>query len=88
MQVGRIAILPTVTDSVARRYSIKRDVLKNFAKFTEKYLCWSLFFRMRSATLLRKRTQDRCFPVNFAKFFRTPFFMEHLRSCLSAVTLI
>ena len=37
----------------------KIDVLKNFAIFTGKHLCWSL--------------QHRCFPVNIAKFLRTPF---------------
>ena len=31
------------------------------------------------ATLLKKRFWHRCFPVNFAKFLRTPFVPEHLR---------
>ena len=35
-----------------------------------------LFFRR--ATSLKKRLCHRCFPVNFAKFLRTPFFTEHL----------
>ena len=30
-------------------------------------------------TLLQKRLWQRCFPVNFAKFLRTPFLREHLR---------
>ena len=37
----------------------------------------TLFFNkiadLRSATLLKKRFWCRCFPVNFAKFLRTPF---------------
>ena len=34
---------------------------------------------MRSATLLKKRLWQRCLPVNFVKFLRTPFFhREHL----------
>ena len=28
-----------------------------------------------------KRDYYRCFPVNFGKFFRKPFFKEHLRGC-------
>ena len=28
---------------------------------------------LRPATLLKKRLWERCFPVNFAKFLRTPF---------------
>ena len=31
---------------------------------------------LRAATLLKKRLWHRCFPVNFAKFLRTPF-SEH-----------
>ena len=56
--------------------------LKNFTKFTGKHLCQSLFFNkvagLRSATLLKKRLWHRYFPVNFAKFLKTPFFTEHL----------
>ena len=28
---------------------------------------------------LKKRLWHRCFPVNFVKFNRTPFFLQHLR---------
>ena len=55
---------------------LKKGVLGNFAKFTWKRLCQSLFFNkvadLRSATLLKKRLCHRCFHVNFAKFLRTP----------------
>ena len=33
---------------------------------------------LRPATLLKKRLWHRCFRVNFAKFLRTPFFIERL----------
>ena len=60
----------------------KKGVLRNFAKFTGKHLCQSLFFNkvagLRPATLLKKRLWHRCFPINFAKFLRTPFLTEHL----------
>ena len=55
----------------------KKGVLGNFAKFTGKHLC--------------QRLWHRCFPVNFAKFPRTPFIIEHLwwllLSCQSFVTV-
>ena len=51
----------------------KKGVLRNFTKFTGKHLCQSLFL-----TSLKKTLCHRCFPVNFAKFLRTPFFIEHL----------
>ena len=56
---------------------MKKGVLRNFTKFTGKHLCQSLFFNkvagLRPTTLLKKRLCYRCFPVNFAKFLRTPF---------------
>ena len=60
-----------------QRCSMKKGVLRNFTKFTGKHLCQSLLFNkvagLRPATLLKKRLWHRCFPVNFAKFLRTPF---------------
>ena len=53
-----------------QRCSIKKGVLKNFAKF--------IF-----ATLLKKRLWHRCFPVNFAKILKTPFLTEHLWTTVS-----
>ena len=57
--------------------SVRKGVLRNLAKFNGKHLCQSLFFNkaagLRPATLLKKRLWYRCFPVNFAKFLRTPF---------------
>ena len=41
---------------------MKKDVLKNFTKFTG-----------RPATLLKKRLWHRCFPKKFANFLRTTF---------------
>ena len=51
-----------------------KHVFKNFKKFAGNHLCLSLFLiKLRSATLFKKRLWHRCFPVNFAKFLRTPF---------------
>ena len=61
---------------------IQSDVLRNSAKFTGKHLCQSLFFNevagLWPPTLLKKKLWHRCFPVNFVKFLRTPFHIEHL----------
>ena len=71
----------------------KKGVLRNFAKFTGKHLCQILFFNkvaglrpatllkksLRPPTLLKKSLWYSCFPVNFAKFLRTPLFTELLR---------
>ena len=56
----------------------KKRFLRNFAKFTGKHLCQSLFFNkvagLRHATLVKKRLWHICFPVNFVKILRTPFY--------------
>ena len=71
------------SEAVARRCSMIKAVLRNFAKFTGKHLCHSLFLNkvvgLRPATLLKRRLWHRCFPVNFVKFLRTSFLTEHLR---------
>ena len=61
----------------------KKGDLKNLAKFTGKHLCQSPFFNkvegLRPATLFKKRPWHRCFSVNFAKFLKTSFLIEHFR---------
>ena len=63
--------------AVVQRLFCTKDVLRNFAKFTGRHQCQSLFLNkfagLMSATLLKKRPGHRCCPVNFMKFLRTPF---------------
>ena len=49
-----------------------KGVLRNFTKFTGKHLCQSLFLNKVAGL------RHRCFPANFVKFPRTPFFTEYL----------
>ena len=49
----------------------KKGVLKNFAIFTRKHLCWSLF-DVFGVNFIKRRLQHRCFPVNITKFLRKP----------------
>ena len=70
--------------------SMKKGLLRNFTKFTRKHLCQSLFYNkvagLRPATLSKKkRLWQRCFPVDFAKFVRTGFFIEHLWTLVSVL---
>ena len=52
-------------------FKIEKGVLKNVANFAGKILCWSRFLikkgLKKSATLLKKRLQCRCFPGKFEK---------------------
>ena len=75
---------PASFRSSRQRCSVKKGVLRNFEKFTGKHLCQRLFLMklqalcLRPATLLKNRPWHWCFPVNFTKFLRTLFYIEHL----------
>ena len=59
----------------------EKGVLKNFAIFTGKHLCWSLNLIklrpsgscLRDCNFVKKRLQHRCFSVNIATFLRNIF---------------
>ena len=60
---------------------LKLNVLKSFADFTGKHLCWSLFLKKLQAWylhLIKSRLQYRFFLVKFAKLLTTSLFAEHL----------
>ena len=63
----------------------KKCVFNNFTKFTEKHLRQTSFLiklqtcKVKACNFIKKETLAQSFPVNFAKFLRTPFFIEHLR---------
>ena len=58
----------------------KTGVGKNFAIFTAKILCWSLFLikfqDWRPKFLSKRRLQRRCFSVNIKRFLRTAFLLK------------
>ena len=73
----------TTGRSSNQKCSVRKDVYRNFAKFTGKHLCQSLCRSARglSATSFKKRFWHRRFPVNFAKFLRTPFLQNTSGGC-------
>ena len=58
------------TQKVRPEVFYKTDVCKHFRSSRPVHL--------RPATLLQMRLWHRCFPVNFVKFLRIPYFTEHL----------
>ena len=62
--------------------SVKVGVLKYFANFTGKHLCWSLFLTEPSGLkLFKKVSPDRCFLLGFAKILRTPILKKICEHC-------
>ena len=56
----------------ARRRSVKKVFLEISQNSLEN-TCHRASFLIKLQTLFKKRLWHRCFPVNFAKFLRTPF---------------
>ena len=65
------------------RFSGRKGVLRNFAKFTGKHLYQSLFFNtvvgLRPLTL--KWPWHSCFPLDFVKILRTAFYRTPPDDC-------
>ena len=57
----------------------EKSVLRNLAKSTGKHLCQGLFFNKVGSVVW-------CFPINFAKFLRTPILWNNSGRLLLAIT--
>ena len=57
-----------------QRCSVRKGVLRNFAKSTGKYLCQSLFLNF-----IKKETLTQVFFCDFCEIFKNTFLTEHLR---------
>ena len=53
---------------------MKKAVLKNFAILAGK---------LQSCNFIKKKLQQRCFPLNFAKTFKNNYFGEHMLTAAS-----
>ena len=72
-----------------RRCSVRKGVLRNFAKFTGKHLCQSLFFnkvaglRPQACNFIKKETLAQVFSCEFCEISKNSFLTEHLRATAS-----
>ena len=75
------SLLRTRSRSSRSQMFLKIDVLKNFAIFTGKRLCYEFLFNelagLQSSGVIKKKPQHRCLPVNIAEFLRKD--LERLR---------
>ena len=63
-----------------RMCSKKKDVLKNFAIFIEKQMCWSLFLIKLQAFRPKKETPKQVFPIEHCEFLKNTYLEEHQRT--------
>ena len=65
---------------------MKKDVLRNFAKFTGKHLCQSFFFNKVAGlhcNFIKKEALAQVFSYEVCKISKNTFFTEHLRMTAS-----
>ena len=60
-----------------QRCSVRKGGLRNFAKFTGKHLCKSLFFN-KACNFIKKETLEQVFSYEFCKISKSNFFSEHV----------
>ena len=77
------------TEAVTQKCSAKNVFLKISQNLQKNNHCWSLFLWKLQASVLqffwKKRLRHTSFPVNFAKYSRTPSFIEHPRWMLLSI---
>ena len=70
---------------------MKKGVLKNFAKFTGKHLCQSLFFNKadsEACNFIKKETLTQVFSCEFCVSSKNTFFTEHLWTTASVLMVM
>ena len=76
-------INPSKSKNSRLQKSFKIGVLKNLANFTRKtYALESLFNKaagLKACDFIKKWLRHKCFSVNFLKFLKAPFLIEHFR---------
>ena len=67
----------------------KKHFLKNFAKFTGKHMCQSLFFNKVAGGLhfIKKETLAHVFSFQFCEISKNTFFTEHLWTTASLIRI-
>ena len=80
--IWNIACGKDVLSSSHQRCSVKKDLLE-ISQNSQENICGRVSFLIKLMaevcnSLLKKRLWHRCFPVNFVKFLRTPFYIEYL----------
>ena len=74
-----------------QRCSVKKGVLRNFAKFTGKHLCQSLFFNEvagGACNFIKKEILAPVFSCEFCEIPKNTFFTEHVLVTASEYCLL
>ena len=73
----------TNLEAFVRRYSLKKDVLKNFKKFSGKHrgrVFVLIKLQASACNFIKKETLAQVFSCQFCEISKNTFFIEHLRA--------
>ena len=76
-------VLFSLVSEAGTRWCSVRKLFLEISQNSQESTCVGVSFLMKSyrpeaCKFIKKELQRRCFPLNFAKFLRTPFFVKHL----------
>ena len=81
----RIFVTSDIFSEAATWGVLWKKVFLEISQNSQENTCARVLFNkvagLRPATLLKKRLCHRCFPVNFVKYLRTPFYRTPLDDC-------
>ena len=77
----RLSVIKFKQTEAAQTRSVRKCVLRNFAKCPGKHLCHSLFFE--ACNFIEKETLTQVFFCEFCEISKNTFFTEHLRATAS-----
>ena len=82
----KVLIIPPESSAFQRETTTRgvlwKKVFLEISKNSQENTCAKVSFLIKLqayCNFIKKRLWHRCFPVNFAKFLRTPFLTKHLR---------
>ena len=85
----KFGVNATPRRSSRRRYSVKKGVFRNFAKFTGKHPCQiSFLINLKFFKSLFPFFWHRCFSCEFCEISKNTFSAEHLQTIASDLALI
>ena len=65
----------------------KKTLVLKMSQYSQEITCVGVSFLKKfghqACSFIRKKLQHKCFPVNVAKFLRTPFYRASVNGCLN-----
>ena len=88
---AKFGLCLSLQETATRTFSVRKGAFRNFAKFTGKHLCQSLFFNRVAGwacNFIKKETLAQVFSCEFCEISKNTIFKEHLWVTASALHFV